>query len=171
MRRRYTVEKFAERIAAVRRAMPDAFIGIDVITGFPGETEEDFRDSYNFLAFINPSFLHIFPFSERANTPAIALPNKVQPSVSTCRVKELEALSDAKHFEFCSRYIGQAMDVLFESTERGGMMSGFTGNYLKVKVPYNRNYINRIVAVELLSVEPSCDILGRIVAEDSVTNE
>lgn len=164
MRRRYTTAKFADRIAAVRRAMPDAFIGIDVITGFPGETEEEFRRSYDFLASIEPSFLHIFPFSERPNTPAVDFPNKVQASVSTARVKELEALSDRLHFDFCSRYIGQTAEVLFESTERGGMMSGFTGNYLKVKVPYRRDLINTISRVELMLVEPSsCDICGHIV--------
>ena len=166
MRRRYTVEKFEDRIAAVRRAMPDAFIGIDVITGFPGESDADFRDSYNFLERIAPSFLHIFPFSERANTPAIALPNKVQSSVSTARVKELEALSDRLHYDFCSRAIGQRAEVLFESTERGGMMTGFTSNYVKVKVPYNKRYINRIVTVDMLSAEPSCEVVGRIVEDE-----
>ena len=163
MRRRYTVEKFADRIAAVRRAMPDVFIGIDVITGFPGETDADFVDSRNFLESITPSFLHIFPFSERAGTPAVDLPNKVQSSVSTARVKQLEELSARLHYDFCSRAVGTVAEVLFESTERGGMMSGFTGNYIKVKVPYNREYINRIVKVELLSIEPSADLLGRII--------
>ena len=163
MRRRYTVEKFADRIAAIRRAMPDAFIGIDVITGFPGETDADFADSRNFLEQLAPSFLHIFPFSERAGTPAVDLPNKVQSSVSTARVKELEQLSDRLHYDFCSRVVGSTADVLFESTERGGMMTGFTGNYIKVKVPYNRQYINRIVSTKLLSVEPSGVILGQIV--------
>jgi threonylcarbamoyladenosine tRNA methylthiotransferase MtaB len=163
MRRRYTVEKFADRIAAVRRAMPDVFIGIDVITGFPGETDADFADSRNFLESITPSFLHIFPFSERAGTPAVDLPNKVQSSVSTARVKQLEELSARLHYDFCSRAVGTVAEVLFESTERGGMMSGFTGNYIKVKVPYNREYINRIVKVELLSIEPSADLLGRII--------
>lgn len=163
MRRRYTVEKFADRIVAIRRAMPDAFIGIDVITGFPGETDADFADSRNFLERLAPSFLHIFPFSERAGTPAVDLPNKVQSSVSTARVKELEQLSDRLHYDFCSRAVGSTADVLFESTERGGMMTGFTGNYIKVKVPYNRQYINRIVSTKLLSVEPSGVILGQIV--------
>ena len=162
MRRRYTVEKFADRISAIRRAMPDAFIGIDVITGFPGETDGDFADSRNFLEQLAPSFLHIFPFSERAGTPAVDLPNKVQSSVSTARVKELERLSDRLHYDFCSRAVGTTADVLFESTERGGMMTGFTGNYIKVKVPYNRQYINRIVSTKLLSVEPSGVILGQI---------
>ena len=163
MRRRYTVEKFADRIAAVKKAMPDAFIGIDVITGFPGETDDDFASSRDFLASIEPAFLHIFPFSERANTPAVDLPNKVQSSVSTARVKELEALSETLHHKFCSAALGSVASVLFESTERGGFMTGFTGNYIKVKVPYNRKYINQIVNVRLLSIEPNCDVVGQIV--------
>lgn len=163
MRRRYTVEKFADRIAAVKRAMPDAFIGIDVITGFPGETDADFASSRNFLESIEPAFLHIFPFSERANTPAVELPNKVQSSVSTARVKELEELSNRLHYQFCSKALGNVASVLFESTERGGFMTGFTGNYIKVKVPYNRKYINQIVDVKLLSIEPNCDVIGQII--------
>ena len=163
MRRRYTVEKFADRIEAIRRVMPDAFIGIDVITGFPGETDADFADSRNFLERISPAFLHIFPFSERPGTPAVDLPNKVQSSVSTARVKELERLSVRLHYDFCSRAVGTTADVLFESTERGGMMTGFTGNYIKVKVPYDRRFINKIVPTKLLSIEPSGDIVGQII--------
>ena len=163
MRRRYTVEKFADRIAAVKRAMPDAFIGIDVITGFPGETDADFASSRDFLESIEPTFLHIFPFSERANTPAVELPNKVQSSVSTARVKELEELSNRLHYQFCSKALGKVTSVLFESTERGGFMTGFTGNYIKVKVPYNRKYINQIVDVKLLSIESNCDVIGQII--------
>ena len=163
MRRRYTVEKFADRIAAVKRAMPDAFIGIDVITGFPGETDADFASSRDFLESIEPAFLHIFPFSERANTPAVELPNKVQSSISTARVKELEELSNRLHYQFCSKALGKVTSVLFESTERGGFMTGFTGNYIKVKVPYNRKYINQIVDVKLLSIESNCDVIGQII--------
>ena len=163
MRRRYTVEKFADRITAVKRAMPDAFIGIDVITGFPGETDADFASSRDFLESIEPAFLHIFPFSERANTPAVELPNKVQSSVSTARVKELEELSNRLHYQFCSKALGKVTSVLFESTERGGFMTGFTGNYIKVKVPYNRQYINKIVDVKLLQIESNCDVIGQIV--------
>lgn len=163
MRRRYTTAKFADRIAAVRRAMPDAFVGIDVIVGFPGETDEEFRKSYDFLADIAPSFLHIFPFSERANTPAVNFPGKVQASVATERVAELEKLCAGLHYDFCKRYVGTTADVLFESTVRGGMMSGFTGNYIKVKVPYRRALINQIAKVELQSIEPSGEICGHII--------
>ena len=163
MRRRYTTAKFADRIAAVRRAMPDAFVGIDVIVGFPGETDEEFRKSYDFLADIAPSFLHIFPFSERANTPAVNFSGKVQASVATERVAELEKLCAGLHYDFCKRYVGTTADVLFESTVRGGIMSGFTGNYIKVKVPYRRALINQIAKVELQSIEPSGEICGHIV--------
>lgn len=163
MRRRYTVERFRERIEAIRKVMPDAFIGIDVITGFPGEGDTEFEECYTFLESIKPSFLHIFPFSERENTPAVELPNKVSPEVSMARAKRLEALSNTMHREFCARYIGSIQKVLFESTERGGMMSGFTGNYLKVKVPYDRNYINKIVEVRLCSMEENADVIGEIV--------
>jgi threonylcarbamoyladenosine tRNA methylthiotransferase MtaB len=163
MRRRYTVEKFEERINAVRRAMPDAFIGIDVITGFPGEGEAEFEECYNFLAKINPSFLHIFPFSERENTPAVNFPDKVSPEVSMARAKRLEELSSRCHYDFCKQYLGTTAEVLFESTMRGGMMTGFTSNYLKVKVPYDKRYINQIVKVRLLDIESNADILGEIV--------
>jgi threonylcarbamoyladenosine tRNA methylthiotransferase MtaB len=162
MRRRYTVEKFEDRIKAVRKAMPDAFIGIDVITGFPGEGEAEFEECYNFLAKINPSFLHIFPFSERENTPAIHFPDKVSPEVSMARAKRLEELSNRCHYDFCKQYLGTTAEVLFESTMRGGMMTGFTSNYLKVKVPYDRRYINQIVRVRLLSIEPNAEILGEV---------
>ncbi len=163
MRRRYTAAKFADRIAKVRSLMPDAFIGIDVIVGFPGESEEEFAQTRDFLAGLAPSFLHIFPFSERPNTPAVEMPDKVQPSVATARVQELERLCGQLHRDFCSRYVGTEAEVLFESTVRGGMMSGFTGNYVKVKVPYRRDMINRIVRVKLEQIEPSGDILGRII--------
>lgn len=162
MRRRYTTARFADRIAAVRRAMPDAFIGIDVIVGFPGETEAEFRQTYDFLAGIAPAFLHIFPFSERPGTPAVDLPGKVQPSVATRRVAELEELCSRLHGSFCARGEGTEAEVLFESTMRGGMMFGFTGNYRRVKVPYDRSRINRICRVKLGAMDESHDLAGEI---------
>ena len=138
MRRRYTTARFADRIAAVRALMPDAFIGIDVIVGFPGETEEDFRTTYDFLAGLEPAFLHIFPFSERPGTPAVEMPGKVQASVATRRAAQLEALCAKLHAAFCARAVGSEDSVLFESTRRGGMMFGFTGNYRRVKAPYDK---------------------------------
>ena len=162
MRRRYTSAKFADRIEKVRSLMPDAFIGIDVITGFPGETEEDFQQTYDLLARLKPSFLHIFPFSERPGTPAVDMPNKVPSYISTQRVARLEELSDALHYDFCAQGVGKEMDVLFESTMRGGMMYGYTGNYIRVKAPYRRDLINRICRVKLSSIGEDCDVMAEI---------
>ncbi len=162
MRRRYTTARFAERVAAVRRAMPDAFIGIDVIVGFPGETEADFRSTYDFLAGLRPAFLHIFPFSERAGTPAVDLPDKVQASVATRRAGELEELCERLHGEFCARGTGTEAEVLFESTMRGGLMFGYTGEYRRVKAPYDPARINAVCRVRLGAMDDSHDLWGEI---------
>ena len=169
MRRRYTTARFADRIAAVRRRMPDAFIGIDVIVGFPGETEADFRTTCDFLTGIAPAFLHIFPFSERPGTPAVDLPGKVQASVASERVNRREAVCDRLHGDFCRRAEGTESAVLFESTMRGGMMFGFTGNYIRVKAPYERAFINRICRVRLGAMDGTHDLAGEIVRDNGET--
>ena len=158
MRRRYTSAKFADRIEKIRSLMPDAFIGIDVITGFPGETEEDFQQTYDLLARLRPSFLHIFPFSERPGTPAVDMPNKVPSYISTQRVARLEELCRELHYEFCAQGVGTEDDVLFESTVRGGMMFGYTGNYRRVKAPYRKEMINQICRVRLGEIDENCDL-------------
>ena len=163
MRRRYTAERYRERIAKIRELMPDAFLGVDVIVGFPGEGEEEFMETYRLLEEVGASFLHIFPFSERENTPAIHFPDKVAPEVSMARAKRLEELSSRCHYDFCKQCLGTEAEVLFESTMRGGMMTGFTSNYLKVKVPYDKRYINQIVKVRLCDIEQNADILGEII--------
>ncbi len=162
MRRRYTQARFAERFAAVRRRMPDAFIGIDVIVGFPGETEEDFRQTYDFLAALQPAYLHIFPFSERPGTPAVALPGKVPARIAAQRVERLEELCRRLHGDFCARACGTTDSVLFESTLRGGMMFGFTGSYRRVKAPYDPARINTICRVRLGEMDEMHDLKGEI---------
>ena len=129
----------------------------------PGETDEDFQATYDFLAGIKPAFIHIFPFSERPGTPAVDMPDKVPPQKSAERVKRLEELCEKLHHEFCARAIGEECIVLFESTMRGGFMTGFTGNYIKVKVPYNRSLINALCPVRITGVEPSGDAVGEVV--------
>ena len=158
MRRRYTSAKFADRIEKIRSLMSDAFIGIDVITGFPGETEEDFQQTYDLLARLRPAFLHIFPFSERPGTPAVDMPNKVPSYISTQRVARLEELCRELHYEFCAQGVGTEDDVLFESTVRGGMMFGYTGNYRRVKAPYRKEMINQICRVRLGEIDENCDL-------------
>lgn len=162
MRRRYTSEKFASRIEKIRSLMPDAFIGIDVITGFPGETEENFHQTYDLLARLKPSFLHIFPFSERPGTPAVDMPDKVPSYISSRRVEHLEELCEELHHDFCAKYQGKEAEVLFESTMRGGMMFGYTGNYVRVKVPYDKRYINQICRVRLGEIDSEHDLKAEI---------
>ena len=163
MRRRYTTARYADRIASVRRLMPDAFIGIDVIVGFPGETDAEFEATYDFLKSIEPAYIHIFPFSERPGTPAVDMPGKVQASVVTERVQRLEKLCAELHRKFSEKALGKTDKVLFESTMRGGYMFGFTGNYIRVKLPYQRSEINTVCSVELTALaEGSADVLGRM---------
>ena len=162
MRRRYTSSRFADRIEKIRSLMPDAFIGIDVITGFPGEKEEHFRETYDLLARLRPAFLHIFPFSERPGTPAVDMPDKVPSYISTQRVSQLEELCDVLHYDFCANGVGKEAEVLFESTMRDGLMYGYTGNYIRVKAPYRRDCINRICRVKLLSIDQSHDVVAEI---------
>lgn len=163
MRRRYTAEKYRERIAKIRELMPDSFLGVDVIVGFPDESEEDFMQTYHLLEDVGASFLHIFPFSVRPGTPAVDMPNKIQPRISTERVSRLEELSHRLHKAFAQRYLGTEREVLFESTDRSGMMYGYTDNYLRVKCKYDTSRINQICRVKLLELEGNGDIRSEIV--------
>ena len=150
MRRRYNTKMFAEKIAYVREKMGDVFFGIDVIVGFPGETEEEFMQTYNFLsAEIKPAFLHIFPYSRRAGTIADSMPDQVPEIVKTNRVAALEKLSDTLHADYIKRFKGTEQEVLFEAAEKGGKMSGYTGNYIRIESTYNPALIGKIVKVQL----------------------
>lgn len=156
MHRRYTAKMFEEKISLIRDIMetPEerftkVFFGIDVIAGFPGETDEDFEECYSLLERIRPAFLHIFPYSRRAGTPAAERPDQVQESVKTRRAERLQALSDRLHAEFCAANTGRSAQVLFESTMKGGRMYGYTGNYIRVERPYDRDKIGKIVEVTL----------------------
>ena len=163
MRRRYTAEHYKERIAKIRSLMPDAFLGVDVIVGFPGEGEEEFMETYRLLESVEASFLHIFPFSERPGTPAVTMPNKVQSRISTERVSRLEELSNRLHKQFAEKYLGSVRTALFESTEHDGMMYGYTDNYLRVVVPYDASKVNTITAVRLKAFDSEGNITSEIV--------
>ena len=149
MRRRYNTTKFAERIEAVRRAMPDAFLGIDVIVGFPGETDDDFARTYDFLERIEPAFLHVFPYSVRPGTPAADLPGRVPAPVIERRAAALGELCDRLHRAFCRSHDGRTASVLWESTRRDGRMFGYTENYIKVRAPFDCDRVNTIAPVIL----------------------
>ena len=163
MRRRYTADRYRERIAKIRELMPDTFLGVDVIVGFPGESEEHFMETYHLLEEVGASFLHIFPFSERPGTPAVEMPNKVQSRISTERVARLEELSDRLHKEFASKYLGTEREVLFENTDHSGMMYGYTDNYLRVSAPYDTALINNICRVRLNAFDENGNISSEIV--------
>ena len=154
MHRRYTARQFEEKIALIRDILetPEerytrVFFGIDVIVGFPGETEADFEETYRLLERVRPAFLHIFPYSRRAGTPAAERPDQVQESVKTARVQRLEALSDRLHADFTAANAGRQAKVLFESTMKGGKMFGYTDNYLRIERPYDKNLIGKIVEI------------------------
>ena len=149
MKRRYNTTLFKERVLMIRKYMPYAFIGIDVIVGFPGESDQDFLDTYNFLKSLKPSFLHIFPYSKRADTPASEFSDQVEESVKTQRVEQLSKLSDELYSQFCNENSGREEEVLFESTQKGGKMFGYTKNYIKVEREYSRELIGQIVRVSL----------------------
>ena len=163
MRRRYTAERYRERIAKIREMMPDAFLGVDVIVGFPGEGETEFMETYRLLEEVGASFLHIFPFSERPGTPAVDMPNKVQPRIATERVERLEELSNRLHKAFAERYLGTVREVLFESTDHSGLMYGYTDNYLRVSAPYDTSRINTICSVRLERLDKEGNIHSEIV--------
>lgn len=163
MRRRYNTTMFEARIEAVRKAMPDAFIGIDVIAGFPGETDEEAEQTYRFLEHLGPAFLHVFPFSARANTPAAAMPNKVHDAIKTARAARLEELCERLHRRFYEKYVGTEASVLWESSPKAGWMVGFTENYIKVRTPFDRSKINKTERVRLTKIDESGDMLCEII--------
>lgn len=152
MRRRYTRELFADKIHQVRKAMPHAFLGIDIIVGFPGETEEDFMESYSLLEELNVTFLHIFPYSARPNTPAALMEQKISTKAITERTHRLKQLSDKLHREFYCDNLGRTESVLFERRKKGDRMRGYTGNYILVEVPFNKDLTNEIVSVRITGI-------------------
>ena len=149
MGRRYRTEDFRRKIELIRSRIDNVFFGIDVIVGFPGETEEDFRTTCDFLEEIHPAFIHVFPYSRRAGTPAAVMPDQVPESVKTARVEVLERMCGCLHGEFCAMNSGREEEVLFESRSRDGKMTGYTRNYIKVERPYDGNLIGKVVRVTL----------------------
>ncbi|MDT8401048.1 MAG: tRNA (N(6)-L-threonylcarbamoyladenosine(37)-C(2))-methylthiotransferase MtaB [Bacteroidales bacterium] len=132
MRRRYTRDVFASRVEKIREKLPLAGIGADVIAGFPGETEEDFMDTYNFLSSLDLSYLHVFSYSSRAGTPAASMDGQIDKGTKHRRSKKLQSLSEKKRKEFNDKCRGMHADILWETEEKPGFIAGFTGNYIRV---------------------------------------
>ena len=153
MGRKYTTEFFADRIAYIRRKLeapgkPKVFFGIDVMVGLPGETPEMFQRTYDFLAnVVKPAFIHVFPYSRRPGTPAADMPDQVPEQIKKERLASLEALCAKLHKEFVEANAGIRETVLFESKEKGGTMSGYTGNYIRITRPFDASLVGKLTEV------------------------
>jgi threonylcarbamoyladenosine tRNA methylthiotransferase MtaB len=145
MRRRYKKELYTERVGLIKTLMPHCAIGVDVIVGFPGETENEFQETYDFLHSLDISYLHVFTYSERDNTKALEIKPVVPVAERHKRNKILRNLSYSKMQHFMQLHHGQTRKVLFESQNKNGMMEGYTDNYIKVVVPYKEKFVNNIV--------------------------
>ncbi|TDQ10953.1 tRNA (N(6)-L-threonylcarbamoyladenosine(37)-C(2))-methylthiotransferase MtaB [Pedobacter metabolipauper] len=163
MRRRYQRELYTERVAKIKALIPNCCIGVDVIVGFPGETHEDFLDTYQFLNELDVSYLHVFTYSEREQTAAAEMQGRVAGSTRADRSKMLHILSDKKRRAFYQSQIGTVGEVLFEDDQKNGYMHGFTKNYVKVKAKYDPVMVNEIKVVKL--VELSAD--GEVEVEET----
>ncbi|WP_299887576.1 tRNA (N(6)-L-threonylcarbamoyladenosine(37)-C(2))-methylthiotransferase MtaB [uncultured Lacinutrix sp.] len=153
MRRRYMTELYIDRVNKIKEVMPHACIGVDVIVGFPGETETHFLETYNFLNTLDISYLHVFTYSERENTVAASMANVVPKNIRAKRSKMLRGLSVKKRRAFYEKQIGSSRTVLFESENKEGYIHGFTENYVKVKAPWDPELVNTLHQVELSKID------------------
>lgn len=145
MRRRYQKELYAAKVSRIKERIPHCAIGADVIVGFPGETEEDFQETYQFLQSLDISYLHVFTYSERDGTKALDISPAIPVPVRYARNRKLRALSWEKTESFKRLHSGQQRPVLFEGHVQGPMMEGYTDNYIKITTPYRPEWVNRIV--------------------------
>jgi threonylcarbamoyladenosine tRNA methylthiotransferase MtaB len=155
MRRRYVRDLYANRVQHIKALMPHACIGADVIVGFPGETEADFMETFHFLNDLDVSYLHVFTYSERANTPAPDMGGTVPVEERRRRNEMLSILSEKKRRHFYEQHVGQERPVLFEMHKDPTLMSGFTDNYIKIDAPFEANRINTMCRVRLKQVTRS----------------
>ncbi|OIQ28394.1 MAG: tRNA (N(6)-L-threonylcarbamoyladenosine(37)-C(2))-methylthiotransferase MtaB [Bacteroidetes bacterium MedPE-SWsnd-G2] len=153
MRRRYMRELYVDRVNAIRETMPNACIGVDVIVGFPGETDEHFLETYEFLNALDISYLHVFTYSERDNTAAVEMEGVVPKNVRSKRSKMLRGLSVKKRRAFYESQLGSKHEVLFESENKEGYIHGFTENYVKIKAPWNPELVNTLKTGKLSKID------------------
>jgi len=145
MRRRYKRELYEERVNYIKTLIPHCAIGVDVIVGFPGETDEEFKETFDFLHSLNVSYLHVFTYSERDNTAALRIKPVVPIHIRNERNKLLRNLSYMKMQYFTNQHTGQIRKVLFEHNDKNGMMEGYTDNYIRISTPYREEWVNSIV--------------------------
>jgi threonylcarbamoyladenosine tRNA methylthiotransferase MtaB len=149
MKRRYKTALFADKVHRIKSAMPHACIAVDVISGFPVETEADFEVTFRFLENLPVSYLHVFTYSKRPQTPAAEMKPQVKDSIKKERTQLLLQLSESKKTAFYQEHLHTQRAVLFEDDVKNGMIFGFTDNYIRVSTPYNENYMNKIAFIEL----------------------
>lgn len=169
MRRRYKSGLYRSRVELIRELIPDACIGVDVITGHPGETEELFQESFNFIDSLDVSYLHVFTYSERPNTHALSIKPVITKQERKKRTHKLRRLSKKKRFDFDSRFESEVRPTLFEESERDGLMYGWTNNYVRVAIPFNERLVNTIQDVELTTQTSDEHYLGTL--SESVQQE
>jgi len=160
MKRKYLRDVFAARVNKIKELMPDACIAADVIIGFPGETDEDFNDTYEFIKSLDITYLHVFSYSERPGTKALQMNGKVAEYEKHRRSQLLHTLSETKKKNFYSAQVGKMEKVLWESDNINGFMHGFTGNYVKVRTPYQLLLVNQITEVKIVSLneDDTCSV-------------
>ncbi len=165
MRRRYQSDLYRERVELIKELMPDAAIGVDVITGHPGETDKLFQESFDFISNLPVTYLHVFTYSERPNTHALNIEPNVQDSVRKERTHKLRRLSEKKRFNFDTSFLDEIRPVLFEGAEHDGAMLGWTDNYVRVGIPYNPRYENKILPVRLGARAKEGYLIGELTPE------
>lgn len=165
MKRRYMKELYVDRVTKIKEVMPHACIGVDVIVGFPGETEAHFLETYNFLNALDISYLHVFTYSERDNTEAAEMGDVVAKNVRAKRSKMLRGLSAKKRRAFYESQLGATRTVLFESENKEGYIHGFTENYVKVKTPWNPAFVNTLHDVTLTKIDTDGSVRFEFVSE------
>ena len=153
MKRRYLSALYLDRIKKIKELMPSACIGVDIIVGFPGESESNFLETYNFLVKLDISYMHVFTYSERLNTEASSMINSVPREIRNKRSKLLRSLSLKKRHAFYESLLGSHQTVLFEDKNKQGYIFGYTDNYVKVKMPWNPAYVNKLKKVVLRNID------------------
>jgi threonylcarbamoyladenosine tRNA methylthiotransferase MtaB len=168
MKRRYLRNLYFHRVEKIKELMPYCCIGVDVIVGFPGETDEDFNDTYNFLRNLNISYLHVFSYSERDNTASLHIKNKVPKKIRALRSKILRKLSNEKKENFYRLNLNKVRPVLFESKNYDGYIFGYTDNYIRVKTTWSKKLIDKIIDCKLVGIDDDLVMNAKIKQQEPI---
>ena len=168
MKRRYLKNLYISRINKIKKLMPDCCIGVDVIVGFPGETEEEFNETYEFVEALNISYLHVFSYSERDNTESLKINHKIPKKIRATRSQILRKLSEKKKMNFYKSNINQIRPVLFESKNYDGYIYGYTDNYVRVKTLWSKNLVDNVVDCELINIDDEIIMNAKVYEKETI---